>query len=99
MNLPVTPGFLDVLSAGPSPNPTYLDGSVGTHFITPDQLYFRSTRRHYGEGDPDIGGYKLSSIHFDKESGTTTVGQMDVGPSGWYGGACDCADAGGCGCG
>ena len=94
--------YLDYLTPGPVDNPAFLDGAIGTSFMTPEQAWFRqrTNRRVYGEGDPDAGGYPLSRIHWNKEDGTLSFMTMDAGPAAWYGeGNCDCGDGGGdCGC-
>lgn len=87
--------FLDYLETGSHSGP-FMDGAIGPSFMTPHQHWFRSMRGKYGEGNLDDGNYYLSQIHFDKETGTASLGQMDVGPSGWYGTppnsykSCDC---------
>lgn len=78
-------GFMQVLSAGPAPNPTYLGGSIGTSFLTPEQGAFRSMRKKYGSlDDPDAGGYSLASIDWDKDNGDCEVGHMEATSGGWY---------------
>ncbi len=87
MNLPGS--YMDILSSGPAYEPGWLDSpAIAPAFLTPDQQEFRerSHTRKYGEGDPDLGGYNLAEVIFDKETGTAMVGMTDVGPSGWYGG-------------
>lgn len=81
----MTVNFLDYLESGSHRGPFMTDGAIGTSFLTPQQADFRKARRRYGEGMLDDGNYYLSQVHFDKETGTASVGQMDVGPSGWYG--------------
>lgn len=77
-------GFQQILSAGPAPNPAYIEGAVGTSFFTPVQAAFRAMRKKYGSGDdPDAGGYSLAQINFDKETGTSEVGSMDPTSDGW----------------
>ena len=77
-------GFMQVLSAGPVPNPTYLGGSIGTSFLTPEQGAFRATRKKYGTlDDPDAGGYHLNQIEWDKESGSAEVGPLEATKDGW----------------
>lgn len=95
--------FLDYLETGSHQGP-FMGGAIGTSFLTPDQHYFRSMRRRYGESELDAGSFPLTQVHFDKESGTTSVGQLDTGPSSWYGTphkdytSCDCrGDANCCG--
>ena len=77
-------GFLQALSAGSAPNPTYLGGSIGTSFLTPEQAAFKATRKKYGGDDPDAGGYSLAQIDWDKESGTSEVGMAEATKGGWY---------------
>ena len=88
MNLPG--GYMDILTAGPEVQPVYLQcPAIAPGYLTPDQWWFRerSHTRRYGEGDPDVGGYNLAEVIFDKNDGGATVGMTDVGPSAWYGGA------------
>lgn len=96
--------FLDYLETGSHSGP-FMGGAVGPQFLTWDQRDFRAQRRQYGEGELDAGSFSLSQVHFDKETGTASVGQLDVGPSGWYGTAptherkgCDCPQGGSCNC-
>ena len=97
-----TPSFLDYITPGPVPNPAFLDGTIGTNFLTPDQAWFRqrTNRRKFGEGDPDAGGYVMSRIHWNKEDGTLSYLTTDAGPAAWYGEdtGCDCPEKGDCGC-
>ena len=77
-------GFMQILSAGPQPNPTVVDGAIGTSFFTPVQAAFRNTRRKYGSlDDPDAGGYSLAQIDWDKESGACEVGHLEPTSEGW----------------
>jgi hypothetical protein len=85
---PETPlaDYMDYISgAGFGRGPVLTGGAYGPGFLTWDQADFRAMRRRFGEGDPDIGNYNLNQVHFDKETGTASVAQLDVGPSGWYG--------------
>lgn len=89
--MPVTiPGsYMDILSAGQAYMPAYLEHpDIGPGFLTPDQQEFRARNRvrTYGEDDPNVGGYNMAEVVFDKRDGGATVGMMDVGPSAWYGG-------------
>jgi hypothetical protein len=78
-------GFMQILSAGPVPNPTYLGGSIGTSFMTPEQAAWKTTRRKYGTlDDPDAGGYSLSQIDWSKDDGTVLYSQCDPTKTGWY---------------
>ena len=76
----IAPGGL-----GSHSGPVLTNGAIGTSFLTPEQSDFRRARRKYGEGMLDDGNFYLSQVHFDKESGTCSLGQLDVGPTGWYG--------------
>ena len=79
-------GYMQILSAGPVENPAYLDGAIGTSFMTPVQAAFKATRKKYGSADdPDAGGYSLAMIDWDKDSGTSEVGSLDPTNDGWYG--------------
>ena len=89
MPLSLPGSYLDILAAGPEYQPHYLDSpAIAPAFMTPQQLEFRerSHTRKYGEGDPDVGGYQLCEVVFDKGDGGVTVGMTDPGPSAWYGG-------------
>lgn len=77
--------FLDYIAGGGYANGPVPSGAIGPAFLTPAQADFRATRRRFGEGDPSVGGYNLAQVHFDKETGTCSVAQLDVGPSSWYG--------------
>lgn len=83
-------GYMDILQAGNDYDPVYLqDPAIAPGYLTPEQWWFRerSHTRKYGEGDPDVGGYNLAEVIFDKDDGGVTVGMCDVGPSAWYGGS------------
>ena len=85
---PLPGAYLDILSSGPEYRPMYLDNpAIAPAFLTPDQMQFRERNRarKYGEGDPDVGGYHLAEVIFDKRDGGATVGMTEVGPSAWYG--------------
>lgn len=78
-------GFMQILSAGPVPDPEYAGGAVGESFLTPQQGAFRAMRRKYGSiDDPDAGGYNLATIDWNKDDGTCEVGSADVTSSGWF---------------
>jgi hypothetical protein len=78
-------GYLQALSAGPTPDPSYAAGAIGTSFFTPVQAAFRAMRRKYGStDDPDAGGYNLAQIDWNKDDGTCEVGAMDATSDGWY---------------
>jgi hypothetical protein len=78
-------GFMQILSAGPAPDPEYLGGAIGTSFLTPQQGAFRAQRKKYGTiDDPDAGGYHLNEINWDKDSGTTEVSPLEANGTGWY---------------
>lgn len=78
-------GFLQILSAGPAPNPTYLNGNIGTSFFTPETAAFHATRKKYGSlDDPDAGGYSLAQIDWNKDNGDAVVGHMEPTKDGWY---------------
>jgi hypothetical protein len=78
-------GFMQILSAGPMPNPTYLGSAVGTAFLTPEQGFFKAMRKKYGDDDPDAGGYSLAQIDWDKDDGSCTYSPMEATAGGWYG--------------
>lgn len=88
--------FLDYLESGFQGGPVLTHGAIGPSFLTWQQQDFRAQRRRYGGGNMDDGSFFLSQVHFDKETGTASLGQLDVGPSGWYGTphqsfkSCDC---------
>ena len=101
LNLPTQ--YMDVLSAGPSLEPMYLHGAVGTAFLTPEQGAFKATRKKYGTlDDPDAGGYHLNQIDWDKDNGDTEVTAMEATYGGWYSAGpsvkCECPGTGPCGC-
>jgi hypothetical protein len=78
-------GFMQILSAGPAPNPTYLGGAIGTAFMTPETAAFKATRKKYGSlDDPDAGGYSLAQIDWNKDNGDCIVGHMEATNDGWY---------------
>lgn len=93
--------FLDYIS-GSGTGPQLTSGAIGPSFLTWQQKDFRHMRRRYGETELDAGTFPLSQIHFNKESGTASLGQLDVGPSSWYGTphsdfkGCDCGRDPGC---
>lgn len=76
--------FLSYLESGSHSGP-FMGGAIGTAFLTPDQETFRAARLRYGESELDAGSYFLNQIKFNKETGTASVGMLDVGPSSWYG--------------
>jgi hypothetical protein len=103
MNLPVAPGFMDVLSAGPSVPMYCLEGAIGTSFLTPEQDAWNDGRKRYGTlDDPDAGGYQLAQIDWDKDNGTAEMSMLEATDSGWYaaspGVKCECHNSGPCGC-
>ena len=77
-------GFMQILSAGPAPDPEYLGGAIGTSFHTPEQAAFKAQRKKYGADDPDAGGYSLAQIDWDKDSGTAEYGPWEATSDGWY---------------
>jgi hypothetical protein len=78
-------GFLQALSAGPVPDPSYASGAIGHSFFTPEQGAFRAQRRRYGSlDDPDAGGYSLAMIDWNKDDGTCEYGPMEATSDGWY---------------
>jgi len=78
-------GFLQALSAGPVPDPSYATGAIGTSFMTPVQAAFRAQRKKFGSlDDPDAGGYNLAQIDWNKDDGTCEVGHTDTAADGWY---------------
>lgn len=78
-------GFLQILSAGPAPNPTYVNGNIGPAFMTPETAAFNATRKKYGStDDPDAGGYSLAQIDWDKDDGGCGVGPLEATDDGWY---------------
>lgn len=84
MNLPVTDGYMKAISAGPSqPLAKVTDGSVGNEYWTPEQQAFRNERKLYGGDDPQMGGYNLAQIDWDKEDGRLSVGHLEPTPNGW----------------
>ena len=77
-------GYMAILSAGPTPPPAYAEGAIGPAFMTPVQAAFKATRKKYGSADdPDAGGYSLASIDWDKDTGTSEVGQLEATNDGW----------------
>ena len=103
MNLPAAPGFMDLLTAGPSAPPTYLAGDIGPSFHTPKTAAFNATRKKYGTlDDPDAGGFMLNQIDWDKDNGDAEMTQLEATNAGWYapsGGVdCGCAAGHDCGC-
>ena len=88
-NQPTQSPYLDYLDyiggAGFGRGPVLTSGAYGPGFLTWSQRDFRAMRRRYGEGDPEVGNYALNQINFNKENGTGSVAQLDVGPSSWYG--------------
>ena len=77
-------GYMQILSAGPVPDPSFASGAIGPAFLTPQQGAFKATRKKYGGDDPDAGGYSLAQIDWDKESGTSEVGMAEATKGGWY---------------
>lgn len=77
--------YLDYLENGFTSGPVLTSGAIGPSFLTWRQQDFRAQRRKYGETELDSGSFPLSQVHFNKETGTCSLGQLDVGPSGWYG--------------
>jgi hypothetical protein len=79
-------GFMQALSAGPVPNPTYVEGDIGPAFMTPTQAAFKATRKKFGsDDDQDAGGYSVAQVDWDKDNGTCEVGPMEATSDGWYG--------------
>jgi len=103
MNLPVTRGFMDLFTAGPSVPSYNLNGAIGTSFLTPAQDAYNDRRALFGSlDDPDAGGYDLRQIDWDKDNGTAEMTTLEATSCGWYAPwsrvKCQCSDAGPCGC-
>jgi hypothetical protein len=103
MNLPVTNMFATTLSAGPSVEPVYLDGAIGSSFLTPAQDAWNDGRKKFGSlDDPDAGGYDLRQIDWDKDNGSAEMTTLEATGDGWYAPwsrvKCHCAETGPCGC-
>lgn len=78
-------GFLQALSAGPTPDPSFAHGAIGPSFFTPEQAAFNATRKKYGTSDdPDAGGYYLAQIDWNKDNGTSECAGTDATNDGWY---------------
>jgi hypothetical protein len=76
-------GFLQILSAGPAPNPTYVNDNIGTSFMTPEQGFFKAQRKRFGADDPDAGGYSLAQIDWNKDNGDATYAPLEPTTNGW----------------
>lgn len=78
-----------IFDPGTPPTPRYLlEPAIAPGYLTPGQWWFRERAhvRKYGEGDPDVGGFNLCEVVWNKDDGGATVGMCDTGPSAWYGG-------------
>jgi hypothetical protein len=95
-NLPVTNGWAQTMTSGPSDLPVYLQGAIGTSFMTPAQGAWNDGRKKYGSlDDPDAGGYQLNQIIWDKDNGDAEMTTLEATNGGWYapspGVICNCS--------